>query len=647
MPFGYNGKILHVNLTTRELRVEEPPESFYRKYLGGSALNMYYLLKEMPAGADPLGPDNVLALSVGVTTGAPVSGQSRMTATAKSPLTGCIGDAQCGGFFPAEMKFAGFDAFIIKGKSPQPVYLWVHDGEYELRDAGHLWGKITGEVEHTLKAELGDNRIEVAQVGPAGENGVRFAAIMNMSNRANGRTGMGAVMGSKNLKAVVVRGKKGKKNFAMANKPAIIELARHGAQLMPESDVAGLGKYGTAETTGAQQSVGGLPTYNFNSGVFEGWEKIDGTTMYDTILRGAAEDKQDLRGRDTCYSCTVRCKRVVEITDGPYQVDPHYGGPEYETTSTFGNYCGIDDLAAIAKANEICNKYGIDTISCGATIAWAMECFENGKITLEDTGGIELRFGNAEAMVQMTDLIARQEGFGQILALGSAAAAGQIGRGTGEFLITSHKQEAPAHMPQLKRSLALIYATNPFGADHQSSEHDPVYEGKRVSYPDRLGALGLTEVQPRRSLGPEKVRFARTTQYLYSAMDSVNVCQFVYGPAWQLYGPQELRAMIENVTGWDITIDELLEVGERRLNMLRAFNAREGIDRNEDKLPEKMFARALKGGKSDGLQVEREQFDDALDEYYRQNDWDVETGTPTRHKLEQLDLAWVADGLGL
>ncbi|MBE7468482.1 MAG: aldehyde ferredoxin oxidoreductase family protein [Anaerolineales bacterium] len=644
MPTGYNGKILHVNLTTGELTVETPPESFYRKYMGGSALNMHYLLKEMPAGADPLGPDNILALSVGVTTGAAVSGQSRMTATAKSPLTGAIGDAQCGGFFPAEMKFAGFDAFIIKGKAAKPVYLWVNDGHYELRDASHLWGKITGEVEAILKKELGDKDIEVAQVGPAGEQGVRFASIINMSNRANGRTGMGAVMGSKNLKAVVVRGKEGKKKFTVANKKGLNDLARLGAKMFPTSDVAGLGKYGTAETTGAQQSVGMLPSFNFNSGVFDNWEKIDGPTMYDTILLGANEDKQDLKGRDTCYSCTIRCKRVVEITEGPYKVDPHYGGPEYETTSTFGNYCGIDDLAAISYANQICNQYGIDTISCGATIAWAMECFENGLITTADTGGIELKFGNAEAMVKMTELIAKGKGFGQILGMGSAAAAKAIGRGTEEYLITSKGQEAPAHMPQMKRSLALIYAVNPFGADHQSSEHDPVYEEK-VAYPERLGSLGLTEAQPVRSLTPEKVRFARETQYFYSLMDSVNVCQFVYGPAWQLYGPDDLLQMIQAVTGWDVTMEELQAVGERRLNMLRAFNAREGIDREHDKLAEKMFKKALKGGPSDGIAVDREQFETALDEYYRQNDWDVETGAPTRHKLEALELGWVADQL--
>ena len=640
MSLGYAGKILHVNLTTGEMMIETPPESFYRKYMGGSAMNMYYMLRDTHVGVDALSPENLLCLSLGVTTGAAVSGQSRMTATAKSPLTGAIGDAQCGGFFPAEMKFAGFDAFIIKGKAPKPVYLWVNDGEYELRDASHLWGKVTGEVDEILKKELNDDGIEIAQVGPAGEWGSSMAAIMNMSNRANGRTGMGAVMGSKNLKAVVVRGKEGKKNFQVANKKVLNELARKGAKNLPTSDAAGLAKYGTAETIGGNQASAMLPTYNFNSGVFDNWQKIDGITMYDTVLRGAEEGKQDQKGRDTCYSCTIRCKRIVEIKEGPYKVDPYYGGPEYETSSTFGNYCGIDDLAAVSYANQLCNMYGIDTISCGATIAWAMECWQNGKLTAEDTGGIELNFGNAASMVKMTEMMCKGEGFGMLLGMGSAAAAKMIGRGTEEYLITSKGQEAPAHMPQMKRSLSLIYAVNPFGADHQSSEHDPCYEGEAVAYPKRLGDIGLTKPQPKRSLGPGKVEFARLTQYAYSALDSVNVCMFVYGPAWQLYDMEDLKDMVNSVTGWDVTIDELQEVGERRLNMMRAFNAREGIDRQHDKLPEKMFKKALVGGASDGIKVDKAEWDAALDEYYRQNDWD-ENGVPSRAKLDALGLEFV------
>ena len=262
---------------------------------------------------------------------------------------------------------------------------------------------ITGEAEATIKEELGDEKVEVLQIGPAGENGVRFAGIFSMSNRANGRTGMGAVMGSKNLKAVVVRGKN---RPSVADKVGLSKLAKWGVANLEDSDIAGLAKYGTNETTGANQASGTLPSYNYDSGVFDGWEPIDGTTMYDTVLRGAAEGKQDRLGRDTCYACTVRCKRVVEITEGPYQVDPHYGGPEYETTSTFGNYSAIDDLPAICKANEICNKYGMDSISCGATISWAFEAFNKGKLTLEDTDGLDLTWGNAESMVKLTEKIA-------------------------------------------------------------------------------------------------------------------------------------------------------------------------------------------------------------------------------------------------
>ncbi len=417
--YGFHGRILHVDLSTQRLWVETPDEAFYRKYMGGSALCLYYLLREMPAGVDPLAPENVLAMAVGPMTGVPVSGQSRLTVAAKSPLTGAVGDSQCGGYFPAELKFAGFDGIIIRGRADHPVYLWIHDGEAEIRDARHLWGKVTGEAEDLLKEELGEKKIEVMQVGPAGENRVRFAAIMNMANRANGRTGMGAVMGSKNLKAIVVKGSNAWKP-KVAHPDKLKGLARWGAQNLETSDTYGLALFGTAVDMTPQNRSGGLPTRNWQSGYFEGADRISGERMYEEILKK----------RDTCYGCVVRCKRVVEVTDGPYRVDPRYGGPEYETLATFGAYCGIDDLEAIAYANQLCNMYGMDTISCGATIAWAMECFEHGLITQEDTDGIDLRFGNAEAMVQMVEKIARREGFGNVLAEGSWRAAQIIGRGT-------------------------------------------------------------------------------------------------------------------------------------------------------------------------------------------------------------------------
>jgi aldehyde:ferredoxin oxidoreductase len=642
MPNGSQGRILHVNLTSGELEIERPPEEFYRFYMGGSAMALHYVLRHTPAGVDPLGPDNTLALAAGVVTGVAVSGQSRVTAVAKSPLTGAIGDSQSGGFWPAELKFAGFDAIVIYGKSERPVYLWVHDGAgpegpvAELRSADHLWGKLTGEVDQILKQELGDPKIEVLQVGPAGENGVRFAAMISMSNRANGRTGLGAVMGSKKLKAIAVRGKE---RPAIADPAALKKLARWGADNFADSDVYGLGKYGTAEIVLAQNKAGGLPTYNWDSGHFDDAEAISGEAMYDTILRGAAEDKQERLGRDTCYACTVRCKRVAEIEEGPYPVHHRYGGPEYETISTFGSYCGVSDLGAIAYANQLCNEYGMDTISCGATIAWAFDCFEQGLISAEDTGGMELGFGNAGAVVALTEMIARREGFGDVLADGSAAAAERLGRGTEKLVMAVKKQELPAHMPQVKRSLGLIYAVNPFGADHQSSEHDPAYEGDFKFYKERLAILGLAEPQEKYSLTTEKVRFALVTEYLYSCLDSVSVCQFVFGPAWHLYGPHQLVELVCAVTGWDVTIEELLLVGERRLNMLRAFNAREGLTRADDDLPRKL-SKALKGGRSDGFSFTPEELEAAKDTYYALAGWDPATGNPTPEKLASLGLPW-------
>ncbi len=629
MPYGYHGKILHVDLTRGDLEVENPPEEFYRTYMGGSALGLHYLLRFTPAKAEPLGPDNTLILALSALTGAPISGQSRMTAVAKSPLTDTVGDSQCGGFFPAEMKFAGYDAVVLRGRSPRPVYLWLHDGEAELRPAEHLWGKVTGEAEAIIRQELGDDKIQVAQCGPAGEKGVRFSAIMNMSNRANGRNGLGAVMGSKNLKAVAVRGTD---KPALADRRAVIEMAKWGAAHLEESDAYGLGLLGTAEIVGSQNKAGGLPTHNWASGTFEGWQPLDGKTMADTILKE----------RDTCYACTVRCKRVVEIREGPYTADPLYGGPEYETISTFGTYCGIDDLHAVARASQLCNMYGMDTISCGATIAWAMDCFGQGLITTADTDGLDLSFGNAASMVRLTEMIGKREGFGDVLAEGSARAAARLGRGTEDLVMAVKKQEMPAHMPQVKRSLALIYAVNPFGADHQSSEHDPAYK----AYPERMAEIGLTNPQPNKVLNEEKVRFALQTQYAYSALDSVNMCQFVFGPAWQLYGMGQLVETMRSITGWDVTVEELIRLGERRLNMLRAFNAREGIGREADTLPKKLH-KALVGGKSDGLFVPPEEVEQAKDTYYAMAGWDVARGTPTRERLEQLDLAWVADLVGV
>ncbi|HEY5902135.1 MAG TPA: aldehyde ferredoxin oxidoreductase family protein [Anaerolineales bacterium] len=633
MPYGYTGKILHVDLTSGSLTIEEPPESFYRKYLGGSAMGMHYILREMPAGVDPLAPENVLTLMAGVTTGAPVSGQSRLNANAKSPISGGIGDSQSGGFFPAELKFAGFDGIVIKGRSPSPVYLAIVDGQPELRDASHLMGKLTGEVDDILHQEV-HPKAEILQHGIAAERGVLFSTLVSMSSRHNGRTGMGLVMASKNLKAVVVRGTRKVEVF---DAKALTGLNRVGPKRVPENgDMDGLAKYGTAVVVLFNNTIGTLPGRNYTEGQFEGADPISGEKMAETILKE----------RDTCYACVVRCKRVVEIKDGAYRADPRYGGPEYETIATFGSYCGIQDLAAIAHANQICNEYAVDTIACGATIAFAMECFEKGIITKEETGGLELRFGDPDAMLQALDQIVKAEGvLGKVLGQGSARAAQIWGNGADECLITVKGAEAPAHMPQAKRSLALIYAVNPFGADHQSSEHDPYYEEGVADFNlDRLKQIGLGSPQPAYSLTEEKVRFAYETEVFYSMLDSAELCQFVYGPTWTLYDGEETAKMINAVSGWDLTVEDLMEVGRRRLNLFRLFNVREGLGRKDDRLPKKFFKTLSGTGPTSGFALTQDELDDAIDHYYRMAGWTSE-GVPTPETLRQHDIEWAAEFL--
>jgi aldehyde:ferredoxin oxidoreductase len=630
MPFGYNGKILHVNLTQGTMEVEEPPESFYRTYMGGSAFGLYYILKEVPAGIDARAPENVLTMMCSVTTGAAISGQSRINVNAKSPMSGGIGDSQAGGFFPAELKFAGYDGIVFRGKSPKPVYLYIKDGNAELRDAAHLQGKTTKSVDQELKLEVGDPKAQVAQIGPAAERGVRFSSIVYMGNRNAGRTGMGTVMASKNLKAVVVRGS-GKP--AISNPSKLSELAKWGAKEVPNNgDVDGLGKLGTASVVMVQNLLGSLPTRNYSEGQFEDAEAISGEKMAETILKR----------RDTCYACVVRCKRIVEAEKDGLQIDPFYGGAEYETLGTFGSFCGVNDLEYVSYAHQICNEQGVDSITCGATIAFAMDCFERGVIGLADTGGIELRFGNKQAMLQvLNQIVTRSTSLGRILSEGSARAAEIWGPEARQCLITVKNEEAPAHMPQSKKSLALIFAVNAFGADHQSSEHDWMYEaGTADLYLERLALMGLTEAPPPGDFGPEKVKFATLSQIFYSMLDTLELCQFVFGPAWTLFGPKETVDTVNAVTGWDVTLDELMKLGERRINMLRAFNTREGFARKDDRLPDKFFV-PLKGtGPTANVAVDRDQLEAAIDQYYGMMGW-TNDGISTPARMAELGLGWV------
>lgn len=622
MAYGYNGQILRVNLSKNSISVEQPDENFYRTYLGGRGLISYYLLKELDPGTDPLGPENKLIFAAGILTGTPVAGGGRNSVGAKSPLTNAYGESEAGGSWGAEFKWTGYDAVIVEGRAGRPVYLWIHDGEVEIREASHLWGQTTGQAQQTIRRELGDNRIRTATIGPAGEHLVRYACVMNDLRHAAGRTGMGAVMGSKNLKAIAVRGRKRPAIADNEKVQAIVQwFARHCTELS-----GGLRDSGTAGRLLDLQVLGALPTRNFREGVFAEAERISGQTMRDTILID----------RGTCYACPVRCKRTVQMEE-PYPVDPAYGGPEYESVAALGSNCGIGDLAAIVKGNELCAAYGLDTISTGVSIAFVMECFERGFLTGKDTGGFQLTFGDAEVMLKLIGMIARREGIGNLLAKGVRRAAEEIGQGAAECAMQVKGQELPMHEPRLKQGMGLGYAVSPSGADHLQSMHDTEYvkEGPPLQ---EARALGLLEPLPMDDLGPAKVRLFLYLQHWNSLKNSLVMCIFVP------YSFAQVVDIVNGVTGWNSTVWELMKVGERGTTMARAFNVREGLGIEDDNLPSR-FSSPLTSGPLEGVAVSREMMEQAVATYYGAMGWDARTGIPTREKLHELGIGWVADEL--
>ena len=596
MAYGFNGKTLRVNLSNGQISTEEPDEALYRRYMGGRGFVGHYLLNELEAGIDPLGPDNKLIFATGLVTGGRIGGSGRNSVGAKSPLTNGFGEAEAGGYWGPELKRTGYDTVIFEGKAEKPVYLWIGSDGPELKDASHLWGKTTLDTEETIRQELGDKNIKTALIGPAGENLVRFACILNDLTHAYGRSGMGAVMGSKNLKGVAVRGKKPP---ALADTDKIKEIMQWLGDNVPK----GMQDLGTSGGVPGLNAGGGLPTRNFREGVFEGADAISGQTMRDTILIN----------RGTCYACPVKCKRVVKV-DEPYEVDPVYGGPEYETIGSLGSNCGVDNLAAISKGNELCNAYSLDTIGVGTTIAFAMECFENGLITTKDTDGIELRFGNADAMVEMVDRIAKREGFGNVLAEGVKRAAEQIGNGASEFAMHVKGQEFPMHEPRFKPGMGLGYAVSPTGADHMQGMHDA----------------------NQFDVGPDKVRRFLYSQYWSSFRNCAGMCVFL--PYMRTQYPDIIQAL----TGWNVTEWELMKVGERGLNLSRVFNVREGFTKADDVFPKRIHE-AFTSGPLKDIGYGEEKLSNAVSMYYGMAGWDTETGVPQRGKLMELDVEWAAD----
>ncbi len=636
MAHGNQARILRVDLSSGSVGVETLDARTCRLYPGGKALAAYLLLRELPPGTDALAPDNVLVFANGLLTGAPMSTASRFTVAARSPLTGGYGESEAGGYWGPELKSAGWDAIVVTGRAARPQWLWIRDDQVELRDAAALWGRDAHEVQDTIRAGLGDPYVRVLQIGRAGENGVRYAALTNELRHFNGRTGMGAVMGSKNLRAIAVRGKRRYVKDAH-DAPALSEIGKTLTRRVKDHPQAwDLQDKGTPGLVDVLNTAGMLPTRNFREGVFEGVESVN----------WAAYERDILVGRGTCQACAIKCKREVAVDspDESRRVDKVYGGPEYETLQGFGGYCGIDDLKAVAKANELCNRHVLDTISTASTIAFAMECFEHGLIGLHDTGGLELRFGNADAMLQAIDLIAhRAPGLGELLALGTRAAAARIGRGAERCAIHVNGQELPMHDPRGKVSVGLGYAIGEAGADHLYAVHDTMLANPESVSFKAAAPLGV-ECLPSRELGPRKARNYAILENWSSVGKVIGLCFF--GPAPRSFIQiDEVLAATRAATGWDLTLDDLLQIGERATNLARAFNLREGIGAAEDRLPERIFE-PLPAGPMAGVGIDRTEFERTIAELYRIKGWDQRTGEPTRARLRALDIEWVADLAG-
>ncbi len=616
---GYNGKLLRVDLSKSSISVENISEDFCRTYLGGRGFISYFLLKEMSGGEDALGPKNKLIFATGAINGAPIAGSGRNSVGATSPLTDGYGDAEVGGYWGAELKHAGFDAIIIEGKSETPVYLWIQDGKAELKDARHLWGKTTGECQRLIQQELGDKLVRIAQIGPAGENLVRYASVINDLSHVAGRTGLGAVMGSKKLRAIAVRGRQ---KMELANAEAVSALAKWMRDNCSQIKFAvQLNEKGTAASIMGINTAGGLPTHNFREGFFSKAEKISAEALNEIVV-----------DRGGCYACPIHCKPIVSVNE-PYKIEPAYGGPEYETIASFGSNCCVDDIKAIAKANELCNIYGLDTISTGDNIAFAMECFEAGILTEKDCGGLKLNFGNAQAMVQLVELIATRKGIGAILAEGTARAAKVIGKGAEDFAMHVKGLELPLHEPRYKPGMGVGYAVSPTGADHSHNMHDAMFTSAPfLGRAAELDALGIFEPLPLQELSPAKMRMLFYMSTYRHVNNSLVFCYFVQ------FSPAQVAEIVRGVTGWNTTLWELMKVGERCNCLTRLFNLREGKGKSDDYLPERFFTPLISGPLA-GSKINQRELKQALAAYYAMVGWD-KNGVPTAAKLQELGISW-------
>lgn len=617
---SYGGSVLWVDLTEGTIHRQLTEDDLARAFLGGRGLNVKRLWDEVPAHTDGLSPGNTLLFGVGPLVGTTFPGGARFNITAMSPQTGILGDSNAGGFFGPELKFAGYDQVIIQGRAEHPVYLWIKDGAVELRDARALWGRDVWKTTAAVQQELGDTRIQVAAIGQGAENGVRFAGVFVNLNRAAARTGMGAVMASKNLKAVAVRGTG---SFPVADPKRFSEIIDRVDQAIyrhPEYEIRC--RLGTTKLVKALNAIGGLPTRHFQQGWFEQADAVSGE---------AIEALFKIKGK-ACFACTIPCSRFL-VVDDPRFPGLRLEGPEYEPLAGFTARVGNGDLALALKCIDLANRYGLDAISLSEVISWAMECHQRGLIGPGEADGLDLSWGNGETILALIHKVAHREGFGDLLADGVKRAAECLGRGSEALALHGKALEVFQADVRTMKAYGLGNAVSSRGADHLRSEpwfefsNDPGEGIRRYGVPETAFRLEY------RGKGLVVKHF----EEMAAISDSIGVCKNTYNNM-EVLDWEGTAELLRAATGWEITGEEVRRVGERIVNLERMIIAREGITRKDDTLPSRFLVEPLPegSGPSAGSVLELEPM---LDEYYRARGWDVETGLPTVEKLAELGLA--------
>lgn len=616
MPYGYIGKILNVDLSSGQLNDETLDERLCRSFIGGYGVGARLLFTRQQAGVDPLGPDNILGIITGPFTGTKALSGTKFTVVGKSPLTGSWGDTSCGGSFGAYMKYAGYDAIFFNGVSDNPVYLFIDNGKAELRKATHLWGKDTRETESLLKVELGSDA-EVTCIGPAGEKLSLISGVVSRTRTA-ARSGLGAVMGAKKLKAVAVRGNL---RVPVADEQGTIELRKKYLNKLG-GHLVWLKPIGTPFLTIPGVQIGDSPVKNW-SGV--GLIDFPGATAISSDAIIARRSR-----KFACYMCPVGCGGYMKEGTGEYKYQADIRMPEYETIAMFGTNCLNNNIDSIIKAADICDRYGLDTISVGATIAMAIECYENGLITKTDTDGIEMTWGNHKSIIAMTEKIARREGFGDILADGVKKAAERIGRGADRFAIHVQGQELPAHDPKQAFNYIASYKLDSTPGRH--------FVGSELSTGPSHPTGLLPEFDQKSFTGRAEAR--KSGNNFHQVVVCSGMCLFIY---WAFPTVEPVLEFMRAITGWDVTIEEMLQTGERITNMRHAFNIREGLNPLNFKVPERVSGKSpLQKGPLAGITIDE---DTIYSEYLKVMDWDLQTAKPGKSKLQDLGLTDVAEVL--